>query len=138
MTELDRWVYFGGWLQLSLLAASAIVPFVFDWHGELARLSPFLRRLFWVYGAFIVIMIIGFGLLAIGHASALAGGSPLGRSVCAFMALFWLARFGVQLFVFDVTPYVRSPFLKAGYHVLTLIFFYLVVVFGAVALGATT
>ena len=32
-----------------------MVPKTLDWKGELAKLMPFLRTLFWVYGAFIAI-----------------------------------------------------------------------------------
>ena len=42
-------------LQLSILVASALVPRLLDWRTNLATLHPFLRKLFWVYGAFIAI-----------------------------------------------------------------------------------
>ena len=65
-------VRLAGATQLSILCASALVPKVLDWRGELARLSPFLRRLFWVYGVFIVLTVIGFGTLSLLFAPALA------------------------------------------------------------------
>jgi hypothetical protein len=49
-----------GFLQLSILIASALVPRVLDWRRNLAGLNAFLRKLFWVYGIFIVLVIIGF------------------------------------------------------------------------------
>ena len=131
------WVHLleiAGFLHVALLATALYVPRIFDWRGELTSLSPFLRRLFWVYGAFIVLIIIGFGTLSVVLAEALAARTPLARGVCAFISLFWLARLGVQLLVFDIRPVVHSRFLRLGYHGLTLIFGYLTGVYGAVAL----
>ena len=123
-----------GVLHFTILIASALVPRIFDWRRELALLSPFLRRLFWVYGGFIVLTIIGFGTITLLNASALAGGSALARMVCGFIAVFWLARLAVQFFVFDPRPYLTHWILKAGYHGLTLVFLFLVAVYGWAAL----
>src|SRR4029079_16580481 len=43
-----------GTLQWSILIASALTPLILNWRTNLATLHPFLRKLFWVYGAFIV------------------------------------------------------------------------------------
>ena len=43
-----------GLVHFSILVASAMVPRVLDWRTHLAPLHPFLRRLLWVYGVFIV------------------------------------------------------------------------------------
>ena len=123
-----------GVLHFTILIASALVPRIFDWPRELALLSPFLRRLFWVYGVFIVLTIIGFGTITLLNAPALAGSSPLARMMCGFIAVFWLARLAVQFFVFDPRPYLTHWFLTAGYHGLTLVFLFLVAVYGWAAL----
>src|SRR5438874_1230136 len=90
-----------GALQLSVLVASAVVPRVLDWRRNLAGLDAFLRKLFWVYGIFIVLVITGFAALTLLHAGSIAAGEPVARSVSAFIAIFWLARLVVQLAVFD-------------------------------------
>jgi hypothetical protein len=56
-------------------------------------------------------------------------------SVCAMIALFWLARLGVQFFVFDARPFLTSAFLRLGYHVPTLLFTALVFIYGCAALN---
>jgi hypothetical protein len=119
-----------GALQLSILMASALVPRVLDWRRNLAGLHPFLRKLFWVYGVFIVLVIIAFATLTLVHAGPMATGEPVARSLCVFIAIFWLARLVVQFAVFDPRPFLTNSFSKAGYHVLTLIFAYLVLIYG--------
>lgn len=117
-------------LQLSILIASALVPRVLDWRNSLAALHPFLRRLFWVYGSFIVYVIIGFALLTFRHAGAMAAGEPVARSLCLFITIFWMARLVVQFAVFDAQPFLTNWFYKLGYHGLTAIFAALVLIYG--------
>jgi hypothetical protein len=125
----------GGLLHFVILIASALTPRVLDWRANLATLHPFLRRLFWVYGSFIVLVIISFGALTLAHADELASGEPLARSVCAIIAIFWLARLAVQFFVFDARPFLTTTFLRVGYHGLSLLFIALVFIYGSAALN---
>ena len=125
----------GGLLHFVILIASALTPRVLDWRTNLATLSPFLRRLFWVYGCFIVLVIISFGVLTLVHADELASGAALPRSVCAMIAIFWLMRLGVQFFVFDARPFLTPTFLRIGYHGLTLLFAALIFIYSCAALN---
>ena len=125
----------GGLLHFVILIASALTPRVLDWRRNLAALDPFLRRLFWVYGCFIVLVIISFGALTLVHADELASGASLPRAVCAVIAVFWLARLAVQFFVFDPRPFLTTTFLRLGYHGLTLLFTALVFIYGCAALN---
>ena len=125
----------GGALHFVILIASALAPRVLDWRANLAALHPFLRRLFWVYGCFIVLVIISFGALTLVNADELVSGAPLSRSVCAMIAIFWLARLAVQFFVFDARPFLTTTFLRLGYHGLTLLFTALVFIYGGAALN---
>jgi len=125
----------GGLLHFVILIASALTPRLLDWRANLAALHPFLRRLFWVYGCFIVLVIVSFGLLTLRHADELASGAALARSVCVMIAIFWLARLAVQFFVFDARPFLTTRFLRLGYYGLTLLFTALVFIYGCVALN---
>jgi hypothetical protein len=125
----------GGVLHFVILIASALAPRVLDWRANLAALHPFLRRLFWVYGCFIVLVIISFGALTLVNADELVSGASLPRSVCAIIAIFWLARLAVQFFVFDAKPFLTTTFLRLGYHGLTLLFTALVFIYGCAALN---
>ena len=126
--ELQTLIFVSGILHFGTLVASALVPQVLDWKGELGRLPPLFRQLVWVHGVFIMLTIIGFGLLTLVFSAELAAGSPLARGVCLFIGLFWLARLLTQFFVFDARPFLTSTFLKTGYHGLTLVFCYQAVV----------
>jgi len=134
MNRLTLLLRIAGLLHFTILIASAMVPRVFDWRTNLATLHPFLRRLFWVYGVFIVMVIIGFGTLTVLNAGAMAAGEPVARSLCAFIAIFWLARLLVQWFLFDCAPFLTNWFFTAGYHGLTLLFICLVIIYGWAAL----
>lgn len=125
----------GGALHFVILIASALTPRVLDWRANLAALHPFLRRLFWVYGSFIVLVIVSFGALTLVYADELASGAAFPRAVCAIIAIFWLARLAVQFFVFDAKPFLTTAFLRVGYHGLTLLFAALVFIYSCAALN---
>ena len=129
MNILTIALYAAGAGQLGILAASALVPRVLDWRSALAPLPPFLRKLFWVYGVFIVLTITGLGTLTLLHAPAMADGEPVARSLAAFAGIFWFARLVVQWAVFDARPFLTTVWLRAGYHTLTIAFTALVVVY---------
>lgn len=128
-------LFVGGLLHFVILIASALTPRVLDWRANLATLHPFLRRLFWVYGSFIVLVIVSFGIVTLLHANELASGASFPRAVCAIIALFWFARLAVQFFVFDAKPFLITRFSRLGYHGLTLLFAALVFIYGSAALN---
>jgi hypothetical protein len=129
MQHLHTYLKIAGGLHFCILLASALTPKALGWRTRLAPLHPFLRKLFWVYGCFIVLVIISFGLLTLFHSSELSAGSPLGRGLCLFICIFWLARLLVQFFMFDARPFLRNWFYKCGYHGLTVAFIYFVAVY---------
>jgi hypothetical protein len=121
-------------VQLLILIASASTPRVLDWRKNLAVLHPFLRKLFWVYGVFVVMVIIAFAALTFRHADAMAAREPVARSLCLFIAIFWGARLLVQFAIFDARPFLTNWFYKTGFHALTIIFAFLTFVYGKAAL----
>ncbi len=135
ITENLRWlILFAGALHFCVLIASSLVPTVLDWRGELAKLPQLLRQLFWVYGAFIVLTIVAFGVLSLVYSRELASGAPLSRGLCGFVAVFWGARLAVQFFVFDATPYLKNAWMRIGYQLLTLAFVLLTLIYTTAAL----
>ena len=132
--NLETYLKIAGLLHFGVLIGSACVPRGLNWRENLAALHPFLRQLFWVYGLFIVLVIISFGTLTSMHSGAMVAGVPVARSPCAFIAVFWLARLVVQLFVFDARPFLTNWFYKIGYQGLTIVFTYFVAVYGYAAL----
>jgi len=138
MRNLETYLKLAGVLHFALLAASFSTPRALDWRRNLASLHPFLRSLFWVYGAFIVLIIIGFGTITLLNSSAMASGEPLARTLCAFIAVFWLARLGVQWLVFDARPFLTNWFYRIGYHSLNFVFGYFTAVYGLAAIQKAT
>jgi hypothetical protein len=128
-------LFIGGLLHFVILIASALTPRLLDWRANLAALHPFLRRLFWVYGSFIFLVIISFGTVTLLRANELSSPTPLARSVSAIIAIFWLARLAVQFFVFDAGPFLTTAFRRVGYHGLTFLFTALVFIYGCAALN---
>ncbi|HKS30975.1 MAG TPA: hypothetical protein VJR28_01105 [Chthoniobacterales bacterium] len=125
---------FAAAVQLLILTASALTPRVLDWRKNLATLHPFLRKLFWVYGVFIVMVIIAFATLTFRHADAMAAREPVARSLCLFITIFWGARLFVQFAIFDPRPFRTNWIYRVGYHSLTFAFAFLVLVYGKTAL----
>ena len=102
MNNLALLLTFAGIAHFGVLVASATVPKALNWRENLRPLPKLLRQMFWVYGSFIVLMIVSFGVITLGHTETLArGDNPLARSVCGMIALFWSVRLLVQFFVFD-------------------------------------
>ena len=125
-----------GIAHFGILIASANAPKALNWKETLKPLPKLMRQMFWVYGWFIVLMIISFGTITLVHAETLAhpGETPIARWVSGMIALFWFVRLMVQFFVFDATPFLTNWFYKIGYHGLTLVFIFLVAVYGWAAL----
>jgi hypothetical protein len=118
--------------QLSVLVASALVPFRLNWKRDLASLPTLHRQMYWTYGGYVVLGIVALGGISLGCADELAAGTPLARAVCAYGAVFWGVRLALQA-VFDVRPHLTAWWLAAGYHALTGLFLFFAAVYGYAA-----
>jgi len=130
---ISRLILFAGIGQLGVLAASALVPFRLHWSRELRVLPNLLRQMYWVYGGYVVLAIVAFGALSILNAEDLAGGTPLARGICAYIAVFWGLRLLLQA-VFDAKAYLTRWWLRAGYMFLTILFAVFTVIYTWAAL----
>jgi len=119
---------------LGLLAAGALMPGVVGMRQHLGGLPQFIRRLFWVYYAFIGLSLVCFGLGTFFLADQLASGTPLARAVCGFLALFWTVRLAAGTFVFDLRPYLTNRWRRVGLAAANLVFAILPFVYGWAAL----
>lgn len=115
--------------HVGLAAAGLTMPRIVNLPAHVAGLPEFIRRLFWVYYSFIALFVVSFGGLTFLFAAELAGGSPLARGVCIFLAVFWTIRLLVAAFVFDVKPYLKTKALRVGYHATNFVFVMLPVVY---------
>ncbi|NNM24700.1 MAG: hypothetical protein HKO59_01720, partial [Phycisphaerales bacterium] len=79
---LEHLIFAAGIGQLLVLVAAALVPFRLDWRSELRPLRRLHRQMYMVYGAYIALAIVAFGLISLLNAETLAGGGRLARCVC--------------------------------------------------------
>ena len=119
--------------QLAVLIASALVPIRLNWRDELRPLSRLHRQMYWVYGGYVVLSIVAFGLITVLNAGELAAGSGLARGFCGYVAVFWAIRLVLQA-VFDVKEHLSAWWLTAGYVALTVLFFGFTIIYGWAAL----
>lgn len=130
---LEKVVFFCGLAQFGILIASSLVPFRLDWKKELGCLSTLHRQMYWVYGGYVVLSIVAFGLISVFNAAEIASGTPLARSFAAYVSVFWGVRLLLQG-IFDVKEHLTAWWLKAGYGILTVLFFVFAFSYGLVAL----
>ena len=136
MTEhLSFWIWCAGVAHFGILIASFSVPFVMDWRHMLKPLPKLMRQLIWVYGGYVVLMIVSLGAVSVLLSNDLASGTPLARSVCGFATLFWGVRLLLQFAYFDSQEFRTSWWLNAGYHSLTVAFALLTCIFTVAAFG---
>jgi len=131
-TMLPRLIFLAGLGQLGVLVASAIVPFRLNWRIDLQVLPRLHRQMFWTYGGYVVLSIVAFALVSIFNSRELSSGSGLARGFCAYVAMFWGIRLGLQA-VFDAREYLTLWWLKAGYAVLTVMFAAFTIVYAMAA-----
>ena len=123
--QLTLALQFAALLHLGLVCAGALMPRAVNLKAHLATLPAFIRRLFWVYYAFIGLCLVSFGVITFTFADTLAAGTGLARAMCVFMAAFWTVRLIAATFVFDVRPYLTNNFWRLGYHATNVVFAYL-------------
>lgn len=97
-----------------ILLASFQVPSRLKWKEELARLSPLNRKLMWVYGAFTVLTIVAFGTLTLSLREEMLAGEKAATALAAFIAIYWFARIGVELFCFEPSDWPPGKWIAAG------------------------
>src|SRR6185503_11290511 len=113
-----------GLAHFGLVAVGSQVPRVLRWNEQLPLLGAANRRLFWVYGFFIVGSNVGFGALSLAYAGELADGRGAAGGLALFLGLYWLARLVTQYAVFNTPDWPkegRHPVAKHGLGLLFLI-----------------
>ena len=122
-----------GLAHLISLSAILYAPVHLGWHEALGRVSKLLRQMGQVYHYYTTGTIVAMGLVSLLCAPDLASGTPLARAVCGYIALFWIVRLGVQAY-YDFRPHVGAPWLRLGYHALSVLFVAFGTLYGWLAL----
>jgi hypothetical protein len=132
MNRLIPLIWAAGAVQLAIFAANFVMPQKLHCRENLVRVSPMIRHVFIVHWIYILGILAIFSALCFRFAPELAGGSRLGHFLSAAIALFWLPRIPIQLFVYDAELRRRH---RLGDIAMLLAIAFVVLVFGAAALG---
>lgn len=126
---METFIFIAGIIQVSILSASLLVPFVMDYTNALSPLKPMVRKLFWVYGVYLAGTILFMGLMSIIYPEELLSGGIM-KFILGFYLIFWGVRLYLQLLVYDMKSHLSEWWMKMGYHMLTVAFTYLTAVYG--------
>lgn len=126
-------IQLAGVVQLILVAANGVLPRLLDYKNNLPKLPPLMRQIYVVHSIYLVLVLLIFSGACLWFAPELAGGTPLGRFLCAAMAAFWLLRIPLQLFYYDRDERRRRRLADVAY---TLAVTYLALVLSVSALSA--
>lgn len=120
MIDLALWLAGAG--HFVILIASAQVPKQLGWRDDLAKLTPFNRKLMWTYGGFTVLTILAFGILTLVLHDELVRGDRAALALAAFIGVYWTARIAVDLFYFGHAGWPRGRAFVAGHALLLALF----------------
>jgi hypothetical protein len=94
-------IWIAGAIHAGIVLANIPLPHRLRVRENLKNVPVFLRQIFYVHWFYIVLVVGLFSALCFAFARELAGASPLGRFLSAFMAGFWLLRIFLQCFYYD-------------------------------------
>jgi hypothetical protein len=110
-----------------VLFASFQVPRRLGWKEDLAKLTPFNRKLMWVHGGFAVLTIIAFGVLTLALHKELLRGDSAALGLAAFIGTYWTLRIVVDFTYYEHKDWPSGPGFVFGHVLLTLLFAFLAV-----------
>ena len=100
--SLENLVFFAGALHLlQVPAALVFAPRMLNWREDFAKLQPMNRTIFRMLGGGILLASIGAGVVVLVAPAEVAGGGKLGTALCGYLALMWLHRAWIQVFVYS-------------------------------------
>jgi len=132
MYILIPWIRLAGVIHLGIFATNFALPKKLALRENAARLSPMLRQVLYVHWLYILIVLLLFALVCLLFPGELAGASPLGTLLSAFLSFFWGLRVVLQLAVYDRAFRRANRWLDAAYLVALC---YFTVLFGLAAWG---
>jgi hypothetical protein len=102
-------IQLAGALQLVIAVANFFAPAKLHYRENLVKVSPIIRQIFTVHSVYIVLVLVGFGLISLLFPQDLYGRSALGKFLCAFLAVFWDLRVVLQFFYYDLAVKKENP-----------------------------
>jgi hypothetical protein len=124
--NLQPWLSLALWLagicHFCILGASFQVPGRLGWQEDLAKLTPFNRKLMWVYGGTTLLTIVAFGTLTLFLHDDFLRGDRAALALAAFIGLFWSLRIVVDFTYFKHSDWPTGPQFVVGHLLLTALF----------------
>lgn len=117
--SINHWISFiwlAGGIHIAIILANIPLPRKLQVKRNLAGVPMFIRQVFYVHWLYIVLIVGLFAALCFGFAHDLAGASPIGRFLSAFVAAFWLLRLLLQHFFYDPQLRRQIPWMDAAYQ----------------------
>lgn len=108
----------------------------FGWGQELASVSLFTRRVFYVHTFFIAFGVVLAGAVSFFYADALLRPGALSRAILAGMAAFWLCRLLAQFFAYDSAIWRGNRFRTVMHAVFSLFWSYVTATYGLALIAA--
>ena len=137
---IQEWMSLALWLagagHFVVLIASFQVPYRLGWKQDLAKLTPFNRKLMWVHGAFAVYTIASFGALTLLFHNEMLRSRGSAAALAAFIGIYWLLRVVVDFTYYDHADWPKGKGFVAGHALLTLLFVFLFITYLSVSLRA--
>jgi hypothetical protein len=120
-----------------VLIASFQVPQRLGWREDLAKLTPFNRKLMWVHGGFAVLTIVAFGIMTLALHGEILRGDRAALALAIFIGVYWAVRIAVDFTYYEHRDWPRGRGFVAGHVLLTLLFVFLSATYLGVAVWRT-
>jgi alginate O-acetyltransferase complex protein AlgI len=119
---LSHAIYAAALAHLIVLIASFQAPARLGWKQDIAKLTRFNQKVFWVYGFYILLCIVSFAILTWRLHDELMAGGPAARGIAAFIAVFWSVRVLIDFVWYDYRDWPAGNALVAGHALVTSLF----------------
>lgn len=119
---LNLALWLAGIGHFCILFASFQVPGRLGWRRDLAQLTPFNRKLMWVYAGTTLLTIIAFGVLTLLLHQEFLAGDRAAVALAAFIAVFWTLRIAVDFIYFEHSDWPTGIQFVIGHFLLTALF----------------
>lgn len=130
----DLALWLAGIGHFVVLIASVQVPKRFGWKADFAKLTPFNRKLVWIYSTYTFGTILAFGVLLLALHDELMRGDRAALWLAGFIGVFWAGRIGIDAVVFSHSDWPQGRLFVAGHALLTSLFACIVgTLFGLIA-----
>jgi hypothetical protein len=118
-------LWLAGLGHFCVLIASFQVPSRLGWRQDLAKLTPFNRKLMWVHGGFAILTIAAFGILTLALYNEMLRGERAALYLAGFIGIYWTTRIVVDFTYYEHKDWPRGRGFVAGHILLNLLFAFL-------------